>query len=412
MNLTSKAVAGLALPAGKNDEIHFDDQLPGFGYRLRRRGSTEPVRSTWIAQYRHAGATRRVKIGDAAVLNAEAARSAARKVLATVALGQDPQGERQERRTKDALSFSSVVAEYLQAKGQEVRASTLAPIRRYLTSSYFKQLHGKAIDTITRKDIASRLVAIVRDNGSMSARQARAAINAFFVWAMQMGLVENNPVIGAVKPKDNASRERALSDAELGAVWRASGDDDYGRAVKLLILTGCRRQEIGGVRWSELDTDKGTWTLPAERSKNGKAHTLPLPPAAWDIINSVPHMASRDQLFGVIAGRGFTAWAQGKAGLDRRLGDAVAPFQLHDLRRSTATRMADLGIQPHIIEQILNHQSGHKRGPAGIYNRSSYVREVKSALATWADHVGSIVAGGERKIVPFVPLTPAAAEHS
>jgi integrase len=214
-----------------------------------------------------------------------------------------------------------------------------------------------------------------------------------------MGLVEANPVIGSVKPKDNASRERALTDAELVAVWRASGDDDYGRAVKLLIFTGCRRQEIGGMRWSELDAERGTWTLPATRSKNGKAHTLPLSPAAWGIINGVPRMASRDQLFGVSAGRGFSAWAQGKAGLDRRLGDAVAPFQLHDLRRSVATGMADLGVQPHIIEQILNHQSGHKRGPAGIYNRSSYEREVKVALALWADHVRSIVEGGERKVL-------------
>jgi integrase len=257
------------------------------------------------------------------------------------------------------------------------------------------------MDGITRGDIAARLVVIVRENGSMSARQARAALNAFFVWALQMGLVENNPVIGAVKPKDNASRERALRDAELGAVWRASGDDDYGRVVKLLILTACRRQEIGGMRWSELDAERGTWTLPGERSKNGRPHTLPLPPAAWDIINSVPRMTSRDQLFGDRAARGFSAWARGKADLDRRLSDIVAPYQLHDLRRSVATRMADIGVQPHIIEQILNHQSGHKRGPAGIYNRSSYEREVRGALALWADHVRNIVDGSERKVLPF-----------
>jgi integrase len=399
MNLTIKAVAGLVLPVDKNDVIHFDDQLPGFGYRLRRRSSSGPVRGTWIAQYRHAGATRRVKLGDAGVLNVEAARSAARKVLAQVALGQDPQGERADRRDKDRLSFRAVVAEYLEAKQPDVRASTLAPIRRYLTGRYFRPLHGKPVDGITRGDIAARLVVIVREHGSMSARQARAALNAFFVWALQMGLIENNPVIGAVKPKDNASRERALSEAELAAVWRANGDDDYGRVVKLLILCAGRRQEIGGIRFRELDAERGTWTLPGERSKNGRPHTLPLPPAAWDIINSVPRRASRDQLFGDRAARGFSAWAQGKAGLDRRLGDAVAPFQLHDIRRTVATGLADIGITPHVIEQILNHQSGHKRGPAGIYNRSSYEREVKAALALWADHIRSIVDGGGRKII-------------
>ena len=406
MKLTASAVAALKLPAGKTDHIEWDADLRGFGFRLRL-GRGGRVNCSWVAQYRYAGATRRALLGSAVVLGAEPARTAAKKILAAVALGHDPQGERADRRTKDRLSFHAVVAEYLEAKRPEVRASTLAPIRRYLTGRYFRPLHGKPLDGITRRDIAARLVVIARENGSMSARQARAALNAFFVWALQMGLVENNPVIGAVKPKDNASRERALSDTELATVWRASGDDDYGRVVKLLILTGCRRQEIGGMRHSELDADKSTWTLPAERSKNGRAHTLPLPAAAWDIINGVPRMVGRDQLFGVRAGRGFSAWAQGKAGLDRRLGDAGAPFQLHDLRRSVATRMADLGLQPHVIEQILNHQSGHKRGPAGIYNRSSYERDVRAALALWADHIRSIVDGGERKVL-LMPITAGA----
>ena len=141
---------------------------------------------------------------------------------------------------------------------------------------------------------------------------------------------------------------------------------------------------------------------------------MPLPPAAWAIIDSLPRMAGRDQLFGVSAGRGYSAWAQGKASLDRRLGDAVAEFRLHDLRRTVATRMADIGVQPHIIEQILNHQSGHKRGVAGIYNRSSYAREVKAALALWADHLRALVEGGGRKVVPFranSALDPAGSGH-
>jgi integrase len=174
--------------------------------------------------------------------------------------------------------------------------------------------------------------------------------------------------------------------------------------VKLLALTACRRQEIGGMRWSEIDLEAGTWTIPSERSKNGKAHTLPLPAAAWDIIERVPRRAHRDHLFGLVADAGFTQWAATKEDFDRRLGTDVAPWTMHDLRRSVATRMADLGVQPHIIEQILNHQSGHKRGPAGIYNRSSYEREVRSTLAMWADYVRTLVEGGERKVLAFAPL--------
>jgi integrase len=192
-----------------------------------------------------------------------------------------------------------------------------------------------------------------------------------------------------------------LTDPELAALWRACGNDDFGRIMRLLILTGGRRQEIGGMRWSELDADQGTWTLPAERSKNARAHPLPLPAAAWEIIQTVPRRLSRDHLFGTFAREGFTRWGM-KVVLDKDLGEAVRPYHLHDVRRTAATRMADIGVAPHIIEQVLNHQSGHKGGVAGIYNRSSYDREVRAALALWADYVlRHLVEGGERKIIAF-----------
>jgi integrase len=269
-------------------------------------------------------------------------------------------------------------------------------LRRYLGGSYFKPLHNMPVDKVTRRDIASRLVAITREHGSITAARARTALSAFFVWTMQMGLAEANPVIGTIQPEDSKRRERVLSDAELASVWRACGGDTYGRCVRLLILTGCRRQEVGGMCWSELSND--TWTIPAARSKNGRAHTLPLMPMIREILERVPHMVNRDPLF-CARGKGFGGWAAGKPGLDERSG--VAEWTHHDIRRTVATRMADLGVQPHVIEQILNHQSGHKAGPAGIYNRSSYEREVCAALALWADHVRSIVAGGERKVLPF-----------
>lgn len=193
-----------------------------------------------------------------------------------------------------------------------------------------------------------------------------------------------------------------LSDAELAAMWRASGDDEYGRIIKLLILLGARRGEIGGLRFSELDADNGTWTLPSERSKNKHAHTLPLPAMAWDIIKAVPRVAHRDQLFGVSAAEGFTDWGCAKIALDDRvLGKMTEPWTIHDIRRTVATKMADLGVQPHIIEAVLNHRGGHKRGVAGIYNRSSYDTQVRAALALWSDHIRALITGGERKVLAF-----------
>jgi integrase len=216
-----------------------------------------------------------------------------------------------------------------------------------------------------------------------------------------MGIVENNPIIGTIQPNGGKSRERVLEDDEFAAIWNACKDDHYGKIVRLLILLGARRAEVGGMRWSELDLERGTWTLPAERAKNNRKHTLPLMPMALDIIRGVPRMVSRDQLFGGRSDSGFCAWHLGKIALDRRSG--VSNWTPHDLRRTVATKMADIGVQPHIIEQILNHQSGHRSGPAGIYNRSRYEREVRSALGMWADHVRALVEGGERRVVPMRP---------
>jgi integrase len=396
MKLTAKAVAGLKLPHGKSDVIHFDEDMPGFGFRLRASG--DRVRRSYVVQYRRAGGSRRVLVGSAETLSAEQARAAAKKILAEVALGGDPQHDKQERRGKDKHSLRSVIDEYLAAKEDRVRPRTFQEARRYLQGPHFKPLHAMPLDRITRRDVATRLVAITRESGPITAARARTTLSAMFAWAMGMGLAENNAVIGTAKPDQPSSRERVLEDDELAAIWRACGDDDYGRFVRLLVLTGCRRQEIGNMAWPEIDLDRGVWTIPAARTKNARAHELPLPPLALSIIEAVPHMVSREKLFGA-RGIGFTRWSASKRELDERAG--VADWHLHDLRRTAATRMVDLGVAPHIVEAVLNHFSGHRAGVAGIYNRSSYEREIRSALIMWADRVRSLVEGGERKVLAF-----------
>jgi integrase len=399
--LNARTVGALKkLPKNTTDEFYWDNQLDRFGLRLRR-GAGDRVLRSYIIQYRHAGATRRMTLGSADVVGAEQARAAARKLLAKVDLGEDPQTARSDRRDKDKHSFHNVVADYLGIKQSDVRASTFRHVRAYLTGPYFKTLHRMPIDRITRRDVAAAFIAIARDIGKPTAVQARTTLSAFFTWCMKTGLVDANPVIGTEQPKAAPARDRVLSDSELAAVWNACGDNsDFARIVRLLILLPCRRAEVGDMCWSELDFDAGSWTIPAARAKNGRAITLPLMPAALNIIQSVPRRAGRDPLFGSYKASGFTAYARNKATLDQRTG-LTEPWNIHDIRRSIATRMADLGVTPHVIEQILNHQGGHKAGVAGIYNRSSYEREVKQALAMWADHVRSLGGGGKRKILRF-----------
>jgi integrase len=153
------------------------------------------------------------------------------------------------------------------------------------------------------------------------------------------------------------------------------------------------------MRWSELD-DAGIWALPAERSKNKRSHTIALPSAALAIIASVPH-TERDHLFGSW-GAGFTSWPWRKQELDRCLGDAVKSWRVHDIRRTVATGLADIGVQPHIIEAVLNHYGGHRAGVAGVYNRSSYAAAMKSALTRWSEHVLALVEGRESKVVSLM----------
>jgi integrase len=396
--LDKRTVAALALPEGKNEEFYWCDQLDRFGLRLRRSGPK--VVRTWTIQYRRAGGTRRMAIGPAETLSPEQAREAARQKLAWVDLGQDPQADRGERRTKDKLSFRSVVAEYIEVKRDDVRPNTFRHVTGYLVRGpHFKALWGMPIDRITRKDVAAQLVTIARQSGRPTARQARGTLSAFFSWAMTMGLAESNPVIGTAQPKGNPARDRILSDAELAAIWNAAdGSDDFFRIIRLLILLPCRRAEVGGMAWSELELE-GAWTIPAARSKNGRSITLPLVPMALDIINSVPHRAGRDQLFGAQHPKGFSSWDRAKKALDAKLD--ISAWNVHDLRRSIATRLSDLGTAPHVIETLLNHWSGIRSGISQVYNRSTYEREVKQALATWADHVSTLAEGGEHKIIPL-----------
>jgi integrase len=400
LRLETSTVAKLSL-GDKRDVIHFDDDLVGFGHRLRLTGDGRVLRS-WIVQYRHQGRSRRVLLGAADVLSAKQAREAAKQVLAKVTLGQDPAGERAERASKDRLTVKALVAEYLIWKETQVRPATFRTVKNYLGGDYFKPLHAMAIDSVSRKDVAACIVAAARKHGMAAAGQARAAVSAFFTWNMQQGFAQANPVAGTGMPKQNPPRDRILSDDELTKIWQASADGDFGRITRLLILTGCRRSEVGGLTWDDVDFEHGTLTIPAERSKNGRKLVLPVTSMMHGILAAIPQRVGRDQLFGERYAGGFSQWDQAKAKLDARL-DIAEPWNIHDLRRSVATKMADQGVQPHIIEAVLNHQSGHRAGVAGTYNRSSYTKEVQAALATWHDRLRSIIDGEERKILPLMP---------
>ena len=188
---------------------------------------------------------------------------------------------------------------------------------------------------VERRHAAAYLAEIATRNGPIAANRARAALSALFTWAMREGLVETNPVVGTNRAVPERSRERVLSDPELAAIWQACGSDDYGQIVRLLILTGQRREEVGGMRWKEIDLVSARWCMPPERTKNHRPHEIPLPAPALAIIRGLLRRPDRPYLFG--EGQGpFQGWSKARAGLNRRAaaaGHPLAPWRLHDIRR-------------------------------------------------------------------------------
>jgi integrase len=313
-------------------------------------------------------------------------------VHAKVRLGEDPAASKSDGRRRAADTVEAVLRLYLPEKRQGLAPGSYVATERHLLV-YAKPLHGLGIASVTRLDIGTLLAEIAAKSGNPSANFARASLSAFLAWCVMRGLIEQNPVIGTHKAQMQP-RERVLSLPELATVWRACNDDAYGAIVQLLILTGQRREEIGGLRLEEIGD--GIIALPAARAKNKRAHIIPLSAPAQAILAARP---SRGEfVFGV---KPFTSWSRGKSLLDAALDTKLAPWTLHDLRRSVATGMAELGVAPHIIEAVLNHVSGHKAGIAGVYNRATYEKEKRVALATWAEHVLAAVEGRASTVVPM-----------
>jgi integrase len=275
---------------------------------------------------------------------------------------------------------------------QRQRERSFKATMRYL-NELWAQLHEIPISRVHRATVAVRLAEIARDHGPVTANRARQSLSTFFGWAMREGLTETNPVTATNQAVEEKSRERVLSDDELAAIWRACPDDNFGAIVRLLMLTAQRRDEVGGLLRSEVKLDKALWSLPPHRTKNGRAHEVPLSPSALEILARAAASSNRSVPFGYEE-RPFSGWSSAKAALEKRLTEAgkpVADWRLHDLRRTAATRMADMGVLPHVLEAILNHVSGHKAGVAGVYNRATYAKEKREALDLWAEHLGGLI---------------------
>ena len=352
------------------NSVLWDQSLVGFGARRQLR------HVHYLLRYRLNGRQRFHTIGRHGTFTPDTARIEAKWLLGLVASRIDPASER----VRSGETFGAELDRYLDRKRGVLRPRSLIEIERYLRVQC-KSLHSLPLTSIDRRTVALTLAEIEAQSGPVARNRARTSLSAMFAYAIREGLIDGlNPVSSTAKASEGNGRERVLSKKELVAILRVLGDDPFSEIIRILILTGQRRSEVGGLRWSEIDFERDLIVLPPERCKNGREHALPISSQVRAILERQPR---RNEW---VWGCEWSSWSEPKDKLDRRL-NGVAPFTIHDLRRSAATHLAELGTLPHVVEQILNHQSGSKAGIAGLYNRARYQDQMKAALQTYGDYI-------------------------
>ena len=396
MKLTTQAARTLPLPAGKTDHIVFDEIVGGFGLRLRV--GAKGVTRTWLYQYDIAGATRRLTIGNVLAISADNARRAAGKLQAEVRLGHDPAARKNAARIVAAETMANVLKTYLPIKRANLRPRSYVEVERHLLKHY-QPLHGHPLRKISPASVSARYEAIAAECGAATANNSWRSLHAFLDWCLRQNLIDRNPAIAVERRKDR-KRDRVLDAREIKAIWDATGDSsDYSAIVRLLLLSGARASEIAHLRWSEVFSDR--IVLPPDRVKNAREHTVPLTVTMRAILDGCERRPGKDFVFGREVNRPFTGWSASKVALDERL--KLKAWTHHDLRRTAATAMGELGISPHVIEGVLNHVSGFRHGVAGLYNRATLEGPIRHALTVWNAHVMEIVEGRVRgdRVVPL-----------
>jgi integrase len=378
--ITESSAKDLKLERGKTDLIRFDDKIAGFGVRVRRLDSGEIARS-YVYQYKVGDRQYRSSLGKVDGITAKQARELAQGHAIKLKTGINPAEEQRAMRARStAPTLNAAVEQYLAAMATTRRENTLLAARRYL-AGWQKKFGDRTLDEITPREVAAYLDTIA---GDAAANRACISLSAFYVWARKKHLCSTNPTTETERRRVGDPRDRVLSDKEVIAVWQATGaDHDHDRVVRMILLTGCRRNEIAQLKWSEVDLDAGTILIAKERSKNRVAHLVPLVDEAKAILQAQPRTG--DSVFGK---KGFVSFGPNKVILDRRV-QLGEPWQLRDLRRTVRSGLSRLGVAPHVAEAVINHVP-----PKLIrtYDRYSYVNEKREALERWAGHIRVLLA--------------------
>ena len=379
----------------------MDTDVPGFGVRVSEMGQKTFI---LIARYPGSSNPTRRALGEYPALSLQKARERARDWRELIQKGLDPKAEDDRlRRTelrKQQTTFASVAEDYIErhVKGQRKAKDTEREIRKELIDHW----GDRAIATIAREDMVGLIESIARRPAPYTAHIVMGHARSLFNWAINRGTygLETSPcdrvkpstLIGAKQP-----RQRVLNDAELASLWRATETMGYpfGPLYQLLLLTGARKNEVAGMRWSELDLTKKLWTVPPERFKSNASHLVPLSDAAIAIIEPLPRFTKGNHLFTTTYGekpvRGFS---KAKERLDKLM--SAAPWVVHDIRRTVRTRLASLRVSDLVAEMVIGHG---RRGIQRVYDQHTYEPEMREALELWAVRLRDIVSPPSDNVV-------------
>lgn len=396
-SLTEKRVASLE-STGERLDIS-DAACPGLWLRVTPNG----VR-TFSIRYRANGRLARYTIGTYPTVSLKVARAEAFSLFTRIRAGEDPRHRKMDARIIGKhVTVDFIVDHYRDALAKRVRQKKYTvghamEIERRLKAEVVPKIGDRPFESVTRETIKQLLDGIER-RAPRVAGHIYYDLCVLYKWALRENLIKASPMLGIEPPPKPEARDRVLSAEELRRIWSATdATTSYATIVRLLMLTAARRGEVTSARWSEFDLARGVWTIPRSRTKNKREHRLPLSSLALSTLLTWQRAdgSGADLLFPARGdgegGLTFSGFSRAKRRLDKQAG--VSDWTIHDIRRTVATCLAEMGTLPHVIERILNHTQGTMTPIARVYNRASYEAEMHTALERWSqlapgfDHLG------------------------
>ncbi len=401
MKLTAAAVEKIKPPPTGQVE-YFDQHLPSFGLRVSYKGT-----KSWFLMTRVEGKLIRMTLGKAPAIPLAEARDEGRRLINLAASGKDPRLEKieakREREERRRNTFDACADEFLERYvAKRLRPSTMREYKRILTGADTRHWQGRPVSSIGKREVLNVIEKIEGRGSPGAAARALAYLGKFFNWCAERDIIEIVPTDRIRPSHPPTKRDRVLDDDELRYVIGALRADNsiFREPFQLALLTGQRRSEVAGMRWSELrdlDNENAIWEIPGERTKNKLVHLVPLPSEVADLIRFLPKTG--DLVFTTTGRTPVSGFGKAKKRLDAhvnrlRQADRLEPMEhwtLHDLRRTMVTMMNEkLGVAPHVVEAVVNHVSGlAKAGVAGVYNRALYLEDRRRALNEWAKFLGT-----------------------